>query len=251
MSIAILVPVLGRPQQIKPLVASIEANTTTPHRIVFICSPDDETAKVCRRTGHQVVVSTWKPHAGDFAKKVNLGYESTEDEWCFQAATDLTFHPEWDVHALAIASRHNAGVIGTNDLGNPSVKRGQHSTHTLFSRSYIETYGGTIDNTGTVLCELYDHQYCDNEFVQTARVRKQWAFAMNSIVEHNHPHWNKGEMDATYEKALRASQEDRNLFHARIGMINPRSPQARRERQLADRHARMLARQAARRGRQR
>ena len=31
--------------------------------------------------------------------------------------------------------------FGTNDLGNALVVRGVHSTHTLFSRAYIERYG--------------------------------------------------------------------------------------------------------------
>lgn len=251
MSVAIIVPVLGRPHQIRPLLASIKHTTSVPHQVVFVCSPNDKATKTCQRSGHQVVITPWEPGPGDFAKKVNLGYESTDDDWCFQAATDLTFHPDWDRNALQLAARRNAGVIGTNDLGNPSVRTGRHSTHTFFSRSYIENYGGTIDNTGSVLCELYDHQYCDNEFVQTAIVRRQWAFARDSIVEHNHPHWGKGRMDATYTKALRASLEDRNLFHVRLAKINPNSPQARRLRQITDRHARMLARQARQRRQQR
>lgn len=235
MSLAILIPVLGRPQQIKPVLASIKEATSVPHRVIFICSPDDPTTKLCRRTEAEVMTTPWQPGRADFAKKVNLGYDNSEEEWLFQAATDLKFHPNWDIHALDTARRRKAGVVGTNDLGNPAVKRGQHSTHTLFSRAYIQEYGGTIDNSGSVLSEVYDHQWCDNEFVQTAKGRRQWAFAQYSIVEHNHPHWGKGEMDATYEKALRETIEDRNLFHSRMILINPNSPQARRMRQLAAR----------------
>ena len=33
-------------------------------------------------------------------------------------------------------------MIGTNDKHNPSVRRGIHSTHTLFARSYIEERPG-------------------------------------------------------------------------------------------------------------
>lgn len=243
MTLAIIVPVLGRPHQIEPLVASIETNTVVERRIMFVCSPNDPTSDVCRRTGHHVIVTTWKPGPADFAKKINLAYDAlTDEDWCFQAATDLTFHPNWDTNALALAAKRHAGVIGTNDLGNPGVMRGQHSTHTFFSRDYIETFGGTVDNTGKVLCELYDHQWCDNEFVQTAKVRRQWTFSRYSIVEHNHPHWGKGEMDSTYKKALRATVADRNLYQSRLAIVNPNSPQARRMRQLAARQQKVLAR---------
>lgn len=240
--IAILVPVLGRPHQIEPLIASVEAATSVAHRIVFICSPNDKTTTVCRRTGCEVIMSSWKPGRADFAKKINLAFVSTDEEWLFQAATDLMFHPHWDLHALRMAERRNFGVVGTNDLGNPLVQKGQHSTHTLFSREYIDKFGGTVDNSGTVMCELYDHQWCDNEFVQTAKWRDKWVFSRHSIVEHNHPSWGKAQMDSTYEKALRATVEDQTLFKTRLSLLNPNSPQARRERRLQEKRARMLAR---------
>jgi hypothetical protein len=106
-------------------------------------------------------------------------------------------------------------VIGTNDLGNPLVKRGIHSTHTLFSRSYIDEYGGTADDTGLIFSEAYDHQWTDSEFIETARLRRMYAFSKRSIVEHMHPHWGKGEMDDTYTKALRCTNEDMKLFQRR------------------------------------
>jgi hypothetical protein len=124
--------------------------------------------------------------------------------------------------AFKTAHRHNANVIGTNDLGNPDVKKGTHSTHTLFSRPYIEHYGGTVDNTGAVFSESYDHQWSDCEFVQTAMLRGEWAFSKGSIVEHKHPHWGKGEMDSTYEKATRDTRADQLLYAERMRMVRQR-----------------------------
>ena len=196
MGIDILIPALGRPQNIPPLMESLQ-NTKTEHRVLFLCSPlDIEQIEACRRFG-EVHIVDWEPGRADFAKKINLGFQMTESEWIFQGATDLRFHAGWDEIALVIAAQRRKRVIGTNDLHNPQVKRGISSTHTLFHRSYIEDLGGTRDSTGTVFCEKYDHQYVDSEFCEVAKRRNEWAFAKQSIVEHLHPHWGLSPDDET------------------------------------------------------
>lgn len=213
--IAILLPVLGRPQQIKEVLASLAANTSNPYRALLICSPDDPVLSVALNTNADIVVAQWQPGRSDYAKKLGLGVRSTHEPWLFQGATDLRFYPDWDTNALKAARRHHKGVVGTNDLGNPLVKRGVHSTHSLIARDYLDRYGGTADNTGVIFSEAYDHQWTDSEFIETARRRKQFVFARDSIVEHLHPHWGKGETDATYKKALRSTQQDQRLFMER------------------------------------
>lgn len=213
--IDILIPVLGRPWNIEPLVGSIVDNTAGPYRIIFICSPsDDEQIEVCRKTVQNTWVVEWEPGRADYAKKINWGFEQTTSEWIFQGADDIRFSKNWDTQALRYGQRYS--VIGTNDLHNPSVKRGIHSTHILFKREYIEKYGGTFDGSGKVFSEVYDHQWIDNEFIQTAQRRGQWHFAKNSIVEHFHPVWGNNEWDPTYEKAFRESKEDQELFGRRM-----------------------------------
>lgn len=233
--IDILVPVLGRPQNVQPLLESIKI-TSTPHRVFFICSQgDSKQIRACQRSDAETLIAPWDPDRADFALKINWAFPQTDAPFVFQAADDLRFHHQWDVYALRVAEHRGAGVVGTNDLGNPLVKRGGHSTHTLIRRSYIDTYGGTYDDTGLVFCELYDHQYCDNEFVQTAIRRGQWAFAKRSLVEHLHPHWRKAEMDSTYEKATRETKSDGQLYLRRMKQGDR---QARREQMLASREAR-------------
>lgn len=220
--IAILCPVLDRPHNAGPFYDSC-AGTRAEHEVYFICSPgDSEQIAACKTTGAKVLTVPWRPGPADFAKKINWAFDHTDEEWLFQAADDVRFTPKWDVHALVVAQRKNAGVIGTNDLGNPSVKRGRHSTHTLFRREYIERWGGTVDGSGRVFSEVYDHQWCDNEFIMTATYRRQFAFSRNSIVEHLHPHWGKNEMDPTYEKATRSSESDMLLYKERFKLIAER-----------------------------
>lgn len=218
--IALLVPALGRAHQIKPLLESVQGASLGDVRVVLVLSPgDEEPLKVAKKLPVDVLIATWLPDRADYAKKLKLGFRHTDEQWLFQGATDLVFHTGWDVAALKVAERTGCQVIGTNDLGNPLVKRGIHSTHTLFSRSYIEEYGGTADDSGLIFSEAYDHQWTDSEFIETARLRRKYAFAKRSIVEHMHPHWGKGKMDATYEKALRSTSEDQKLFMRRRALI--------------------------------
>lgn len=198
------------------------ANTKEAHSVYFICSPRDrDQIAACKESGAEVLVVRFHPQAGDFAKKINYGFDVTTEPWIFQGADDIRFSPGWEKYAFDTAMRYRTSVIGTNDLGNPLVMRGKTSTHTLFRRGYIEEYGsGTVDDSGRVFCELYDHQYVDNEFIQTARMRKQWAFSPKSVVEHLHPHWGKSLMDMTYRKAIRHSTKDRMLYQRRLSLIN-------------------------------
>jgi glycosyltransferase involved in cell wall biosynthesis len=215
MTISILVPVLKRPQNARPLIESIAMTSSEPHQVLFLCSPgDNEEMLACIETGADVDIVGWESGPGDWAKKINHGFTVTSSDFCLLAADDLRFHPDWDVEALRVAEETGAGVIGTNDLGNATVMRGLHSTHPLVRRSYVEEQG-TIDEPGKCLHEGYAHQWVDNELIRTAQMRGQWAFAKKSHVEHLHPLWKKGKMDATYEKALSTPKEDHALFMQR------------------------------------
>lgn len=205
--LAIVVPMLGRPHRVAPLIESIEA--TTPHaRVVFVCSPDD-------RHVHDAIHSTGRerltvpgPRPGDYARKINAGIEHTDEPLIFMAADDLLFHPGWFQAATAMLT-DGIGVVGTNDLGNPRVIRGEHSTHSLITRDYVERFG-TIDEPGKAMHEGYHHEFCDDELVETAKHRNAWAFAADSIVEHLHPHWGKAPTDSIYDAQrarMRASRQ--------------------------------------------
>lgn len=221
--IDIVIPVLARPTNAHKVARSIHQATVQEHRIFFICSQGDTNEiKACQATGENILIADWPAGKADFARKINWAFPQTDAPWVFQGADDLRFHENWDVYAVRVGDHRKVGVVGTDDMGNALVKRGAHSTHTLIRRSYITEFGGTFDNTGLVFCELYDHQYCDNEFVQTAIMRGQWAFSKRSQVEHLHPAWSKGGEDATYRKAVRATKSDHALFMRRNAIIRRR-----------------------------
>lgn len=152
---------------------------------------------------------------------MNYAYRETGEwsggEYVFTGADDLDFRPGWAFACLEAARETGAGVIGTNDLANPTVKRGLHSTHSLVRRAYVEECGATFDEVpGVVLYEGYDHQYVDTELVYVAEGRGCWTFVAGARVAHLHPFWHRSvSRDATYEKALRQGQADRKRYEER------------------------------------
>lgn len=208
---------LARPRNAAPLYESVTRSTSVSYEVLFLCSPgDEEEIAACRETGARVEVVPWEPGQGDFARKINHGFSVAGGEWVFMGADDLRFEPGWDREALRVAEETGASVIGTNDHANPEVMRGRHATHFLIRRSYIEEYGGTVDGSGAILHEGYDHQCIDLELLETARARGQWAMALGSHVRHLHPIYNRAvKMDSTYERALAHGKEDRQLFFRR------------------------------------
>jgi len=229
MGIDVLIPVLGRPVNARKVATSLK-KTHSAYNLVFICSPGDSAQIEASKRFGDVLVVDWAPGKGDFAKKINTAFRETDSEWVFQGADDISFGEKWDLHALKAAER-GFRVIGTNDLHNPAVKAGKHSTHTLFARSYVEERPATVDESDPVFWEGYDHQFCDMELVEVAKRRGEWAFAKRAIVEHFHPHWGNAESDQTYVKAMRSTNHDRRLYMTRMGIMRPRHSERVLERQ--------------------
>lgn len=209
--VAILVPVLGRPHRVKPLLESVKKATPEPHRVLFLPdSTDAEEIAAIEEAGAEYLAVD--PPAS-WASKINAGYRATSEPWFLCAADDLEFHPGWFSRALRWA-KDETGVIGTNDLLNPRVMTGQHSTHMLVRRSYADAHG-TIDEEGKVCHEGYAHEYADDELVQTAMSRGAYVHAFDSIVEHLH-YWNgKLPEDATYRLGRQHTARSRRLYRTR------------------------------------
>jgi hypothetical protein len=207
--VAILVPVLARPQNVRPLLDSLRRSTPAgAWRAVFIADPDDlEEQREIRNHDAQLLV-----HAGSYAEKVNAAVRVTREPLVFTAADDISFHAGW-LEAATRKLTEGIGVVGTNDLGNKRVIRGDHATHSLVTRAYCDL--GTIDGQPGLLHEGYRHCFVDDELVATAKKRKAWAFAKDSIVEHHHPDWGKGEDDDTYQRGRLHFRRDRRTFHRR------------------------------------
>jgi hypothetical protein len=123
------------------------------------------------------------------------------------------FWPGWLSEAITVGDDQGVGVVGTQDQGNPLVKRGRMSTHSLIRRTYIPWC--VHDQPGNIYCTLYDHNYCDMELVGYAHSRDQFRFARRSIVEHRHPNWRKAQRDATYATGMAHFEDDKRLYQER------------------------------------
>ncbi len=214
-AIAVVVPVLSRPQNAEPLADSLTRATTVDYRLVFVCTPgDDAQIEACHGLGDVIVVD-WPAGKADWGRKLNHAFRETSEPWLFTGADDLDFHLGWDTAALETAERAGAGVVGTQDGANPQVKIGRHSTHSLVRRSYIDECGGSVGEPGIVIHEGYQHQWSEVELIETAKARGCFAFSHDSHVTHRHPLWHTAPRDSTYEKAMSHAQEDRALFNSR------------------------------------
>lgn len=210
--VAVIVPVLHRPQNAEPFMRSLRASTGLA-RVYAVADHDDpDTAAAWEAAGAEVIV-------GDgvtFAKKVNLGYSKTSEPWLFLTGDDVKFHAGWLDHAQHVADVLEASVVGTNDLGNPRVMSGDHATHLLVRRSYVDEVGASWDGPGVVAHEGYRHWYVDDELVTAAKQRGVWQMSLGSVVEHLHPIWGKADSDEVYATGQASAEADRKVFLARL-----------------------------------
>lgn len=216
LDLVILIPVLRRPKNILPLVTSIDGTTSGSFEVIFLVTPGDEEEIKELKVQDEIyiVMDRSYENKGDYARKINKGFSSIEAEWYFLGADDIKFHPGWFEAAMERYEETNACVIGTNDMGNPGVLRGDHATHSLVLRDYALECG-TIDEPGKVLYEGYAHNFCDSELVETAKWRGAWTFSKESKVEHLHHDWKKGKTDEVYKIGKSKFHEDNLLFNKR------------------------------------
>lgn len=211
--IAVLVPVLSRPHRVRALVDSFRAATSPGDAALYFVAQASDGAELeaIRAAGLEPIVVGDEDRS--WARKVNRAYERTRETWMLLGADDLRFHAGWVDSVRRLLSVHE-GVIGTNDLGNPSTMRGVSSTHPLVRRKYAQVCG-TIDERNKVLHEGYDHNFADSELVNTAKRRGLYVHCFGCRVEHLHPAWGKGEWDAVYARGQQTYHQDGELFSAR------------------------------------
>jgi hypothetical protein len=211
--IAVLVPVLGRPHRVQQLVDSFRSATSPSDAALYFVAQHSDVHEVAaiRAAGLEPILVGDEDRS--WAKKINRGFERTRESWLLLAADDLRFHAGWVDNARKLLRVHE-GVIGTNDLGNPSTMHGVSSTHPLVRRRYAEVCG-TVDERGRVLHEGYDHNFADTELVSTAKRRGLYVHCYRCHVEHLHPAWGKGEWDAVYTRGQEQYHRDGALFAAR------------------------------------
>ena len=214
--IDIIIPTIGRAHQLADVVQNIHAATLTEHRIVFaIERKDTASADAIAKLGECAVYNTG---TANYAGALNTAYRAFRGEWIFTGADDLVFSHGWDSVALAAAGGWFQ-VIGTNDLLNAHVLKGYHSTHSLVRREYLDAVGGVVDEgPGSFYPECYDHNYCDTEFINTAKMRSRFRPCLDAVVEHLHVSTGKVEADETYLRSIRHYDDDARMYDMRMSL---------------------------------
>jgi hypothetical protein len=211
-SIAVIVPVYRRPHRVQPLLESFHATNPDAH-ILFVASPEDrEELKALDGIPHLVMPD--RRRSGDWARKVNHGYRSTDDEWILACGDDVNFGRRWDHYLMLWHERTGKRVIGTSDMNPRADAKGIYSPHPCIHRSYADELG-SIDRPGEIMHEGYDHNYPDRELAATAIARGEWAFCKRAVLEHLHPAFSKTPPDATYRLGMRQFGRDGRLFRER------------------------------------
>lgn len=208
----VIVPVMGRPDNAVPFMTSLRASTGLATVTVVWSGDDGETAKAWIDAGADNV---FEADGQSFAHKVNHAYGHTDEPWVFLVGDDVRFHAGWLDHAQHVGKTWDASVVGTNDLGNPKVLAGEHATHMLIRRKYVEEFGASWDGPGVVCHEGYRHWYVDNEIVTAAKQRGVWSMALGSLVEHLHPLFGKGTDDEVYRLGQASADTDGEVFKQR------------------------------------
>jgi hypothetical protein len=185
---------------------------------------DEETIEAWFEAGAEMVHRhDYGDRPGTFSEKVNMGYKTLNEKfsdrprkpWVFIVGDDVRFHAGWLDHAQAVGG-DEFHVVGTNDLGNPKVIAGDHATHFLVRRSYIDEVGASWDGPGVLAHEGYRHWFVDDEIITAAKQRGVWAMSLGSVVEHLHPAWGKAASDDIYKLGTKDSDKDRLLFEKRM-----------------------------------
>ncbi len=210
MLLAILIPTYHRAHKIADVTCNA-LNSVDQANVYFIVESDDHASinAVVDTVGANLILNRRK---ANYAGAINTGVIYTNEPYVFAGADDINFHQGWFETAMTLMKKP-IEVVGTNDLGNPTVMRGDHATHYLVSRNYATQ--GVADRDGVMLHEGYDHNWTDTEFIETAKWRGRFAPCLESKVEHLHVAFGKSCMDETYIKGMSNKEIDARLFQER------------------------------------
>jgi hypothetical protein len=217
---ALVCPLYGRPFRTAAFVEGCARGATGPQTVYLVCTADRPAdIASAEATGAEVIVLDGPREPGDWARKINTAYRATTEPILVLLGDDVTPRPGWH-NEVANAYTQGFGVIGTQDLGNRRVLAGIHSTHPAVARWYADQHG-TVDGPGAIVSEVYDHNFPDQELVETAKARGAWTFCNTAVLEHNHPHWGKSATDDIYALGRARFHDDARTYDLRRHLWEP------------------------------
>jgi glycosyltransferase involved in cell wall biosynthesis len=213
--VAVIVPVMRRPQSVRALLNSYQASNPTGD-LYFVVDHDDgpQREAVESINGNEIVNFD---QLKTFARKCNLGYRLTHEPWLLFVGDDVVFHENWQQNAFAECP--DKAFISTNDLLTGKVTNGLHAVHPIVSREFIDNVGTSWDGPCRVCHEGYKHYCVDLEWTAVAKNNNQFCFSPTSVIEHVHP-IGGAEVDPVYKLAEENAVSDDKLWRQRLKEYN-------------------------------
>lgn len=217
LSCAILVPSLNRPQNLRPLIANIHANTPEEHFLLFAVS-DQQSKTILDEEGEWYLDDSDVEDRRYVTRMNKLISYIADAQSIFFGSDDVVHHPYWLSNALAVMDK-GPSVVVVNDMHNPN------GTQAVVRSTYLRR--AVFDAPGLAFHPGYRHNFADNEMFFTAMRRGEYARSHGSFVEHLHPihqSENSAPWDATYHNALRGWAEDEARWRQRRVLIEEAIP---------------------------
>jgi hypothetical protein len=227
MKLAIVVPIHRRPENATPFVHSLAATLPWVDRpiedevaLFAVTSPGDDPTGMAWIDAGLPENRLWTCGEESFPDKVQFMYDTllvTDDvpEWYLLLGDDVHFHDGWYEAFLEAAEDPDAGLISSNDMGNPYVLAGTHATHPFISTKYVEEQGASWDGPGHICHTGYRHWWVDEEWSVKAIHDGVFRYAPDCKIEHLHPTWGKGQQDETYLIGRQHGMDDADLYQRR------------------------------------
>lgn len=213
--VAIFIPTLKRSHKIAAVYQNAKENSPDTNVYFIVENHDGDSIRVLKEGGFPYFLNE---RSENYAGAINTAYLKTQEKYFFAGADDLDFKPGWLEKCLE-KMVDPIKVIGTNDLHNRKTKRGEHATHYLVDRDYIQKHSGVFDKENLVLPEDYIHNWTDREFITLAKLRGVFAPCVEAVVEHLHWATGKSPKDETYAKQDGSWDFDAELYKKRIALL--------------------------------
>ena len=202
--VAILIPTLNRPHNLKPLIENIRDVTPEPHEIYFMTS-NKESKRVIEENG---AICFNDVGDTDLITRTNSLYRLTDEPYIYTGSDDIRFHEGW-LSKMMKKMDEGFHVVVPQDLLNPN------GTQALISRKYIEEQSCCVDVPNVVYYPGYKHDWAETEQFEVAKKRGVFARS-DAVVEHLHWSNGKAEKDDDYNTGQSHSADGQELFKSRM-----------------------------------
>jgi hypothetical protein len=203
MSLIVICPSRGRPGKAREAFDSFEETRRSPYsRMLFVVDQDDPT----RHEYNQLVpVATYEHEGGGMGPPLNaaaLDLAGGYDVLGF-IGDDHRFRTEgWDLTIETALEERGGGFAYGNDLARSDIPT------QVFISSRI------VRKLGWMALPGAKHLYLDNTWAQLGHRSKSLIYLPSVVIEHLHPFYGKGAMDAGYQRVNAPSmyEHDRVVF---------------------------------------